>query len=211
MHDSSNSGDTTFFFVRHGQTAWNEQGRWQGWLDSPLTQLGIEQAKEVAADLRDKHFDAAYTSDSERARTTAEIICSGHGLTPVATQLLRERNYGGYEGLSSEEIEARFPGSRFQEERDTRDDWRPPQGESMIEVRQRLKTFLRVKSASHQDQTVLAVTHSGVIRALDSLISGSSFDLIWHRTPHNCCIYIVKMMNGKLQTVRDFFSERAAS
>jgi phosphoserine phosphatase len=195
---------TAFIFVRHGQTVWNAQGRWQGWLDSPLSALGIRQAKAAAEELRDTHIDAAYCSDAGRARRTAEIICEPHALIPVPVEALRERFYGGYEGLNTHEIEQQYPGTRYKAKRDTREDWRPPQGETMVEVRTRLKAFLDEAAHRHAGETVLMVTHSGVVRALDSICCGLTLDDIWHRAPGNCSIFIVRAHEGDYEVLRDF-------
>lgn len=115
--------------------------RWQGWQDSPLTDLGIAQANEAAAELRDRAIDHAFTSDAGRAIQTAAIVAASHGSTALPVYELRERNYGGYEGLTSVEIEERFPGSRFTPSCDNRETWRPPDGETLIEVRERVFAF----------------------------------------------------------------------
>lgn len=196
---------TTLIFVRHGQTVWNSQGRWQGWLDSPLTDLGIEQAHEVGAKLDGWTIDAAYCSDAGRAHNTARVALESRGMAPIPDQALRERFYGKYEGLNSKEIEEQLPGSRFSARRDTRENWRPPGGETMAEVRERLREFLDRIVPKHRGETVLCVTHSGVVRALDSIVQGLPFDEIWGRVPQNCCMYVVgARSDGAYEIMRDF-------
>lgn len=202
---------TTLIFVRHGQTIWNAQGRWQGWLDSPLSDVGIRQAQGAAEELKDTHIDAAYCSDSGRARRTAEIICKAHSIIPVPVEALRERFYGGYEGLNTQEIEQQYPRTRYKAKRDTREEWRPPQGETMVEVRLRLKSFIDEVVQRHPGETVLMVTHSGVVRALDSLCCNLSLDDIWHRAPGNCAIFIVRAHDGSFEVVRDFHDLEASA
>ena len=70
----------TLWLVRHGATAWNEGGQWQGWTDTPLGDLGREQALGLGPVLAAQPFGAAYTSDLRRARQTAELALSGSGL-----------------------------------------------------------------------------------------------------------------------------------
>jgi 2,3-bisphosphoglycerate-dependent phosphoglycerate mutase len=196
---------TTLIFVRHGQTVWNSQGRWQGWLDSPLTELGEEQARGVADQLDGVHIDAIYSSDAGRAVQTAQEIAARRGLEPVASPELRERYYGRYEGLNSKEIEQQLPGTRFAAGRDTREGWRPPDGETMAEVRERLRRFLARVVPKHRGRTVLNVTHSGVVRAMDSIVQGRPFDEIWDRVPQNCCIFVVRAhADGSYEVERDF-------
>jgi probable phosphoglycerate mutase len=209
--NGSGTSWTEFVVVRHGQTRWNAEGRWQGWLDSPLTELGIEQAQAAADALRGVEMDAAYSSDAGRAMATAQIICEPHHLMVQATEALRERFYGEYEGLNSEEIEARFPGTRYTEGRDTRDGWRPPGGETLIEVAERVSAFLRELAALHGGQRVLLVAHSGVLRVLDMLSSGQRLEEIWDRAPTNACIFTLRgNLAGELQIVRHFCETPAA-
>lgn len=198
--------ETTLIFVRHGQTVWNSQGRWQGWLDSPLSEQGVEQARRAADELRDTHIDAVYCSDAGRAMHTAKIIAASHGLKPVPDTLLRERFYGGHEGLTAREIEEKHPGSRFSAARgDTRETYRPPGGETMAEVRERLKRFLANRADEIRGKTVLIVTHSGVVRTFDSLCQQKTLDEIWDRVPQNCCLFIANANgDGRYQITRDF-------
>ena len=88
----------TFYFVRHGKTMFNAQGRMQGMCDSPLLKEGIDGAKDTASALRHVNFSACYSSSSERAWNTAEILCQPHGLKPVLTKDLREFDFGSLDG-----------------------------------------------------------------------------------------------------------------
>lgn len=199
---------TTLIFVRHGQTIWNSEGRWQGWQDSPLTPVGIEQAESVARDLQNTQINKVYCSNTGRAIETAVIIARSHGLTPEPTDALRERNYGDYEGLNSKEIEVKLPGSRFRATRDTRENWRPPGGETMAEVRERVRAFLEQIVPAYRGKTVLNVTHSGVVRAMDSICQNKPFDEIWSRVPPNCCIFMVKAFgDGRWEILQDFHKD----
>ncbi len=197
--------DTTLVFVRHGQTVWNAQQRWQGWLDSPLSETGIRQAEATAEALRSMHFDRVVCSDTGRAEQTARIIAAPHGLEPEPAEGLREKYYGKWEGLTAAEIDARHPGTRFKADRDTRATHRPPDGETMVEVRERVKRFLLDLVARSRGKSLLVVTHSGVVRAVDSLCSGMPFDDIWHRTPPNAGYCIVRVdEKNRFRMVQDF-------
>ena len=196
----------TLIVVRHGETVWNAEHRWQGWLDSPLTARGEEQARRAAEALDGMALDHVYSSDVGRALRTAEIIVAGRGLAPEPVAALRERNYGGYEGLNREEIEKRYPGTRFREGTDRRETWRPPDGETFEEVRARVRPFLAQAVARHAGQTVLMVTHSGTVRVIDGMVRGCSLDDIWHRHPPNACVYVLRAWgDGRFEVVRDMF------
>lgn len=193
--------------VRHGQTEWNAAGRWQGWLDSPLTDVGRRQARDAARLLMHHRFAAAYCSDSGRAIETAAIIAEPHSLSVMHVPELRERFYGDYEGLNSGEIDERFPGSRYLPGRDTRDDWRPPKGETLIEVKQRFREFLSRLAGRHSGSSILLVSHSGVLRVCDSLASGQPLEAIWNRQPANGAILEFDCTPSGLMTITKHFWE----
>lgn len=193
-------------FVRHGQTVWNSEGRWQGRLNSPLSPLGIQQAREAHDALRATPIDAAYSSDAGRAYDTGCIILEGRNPGLVAHPGLRERDYGVYEGFNAAEIEERFPGSRFRDSSASREEWRPPNGETMAQVRERVAAVIREVAARHPGKTVLMATHSGAIRAVDSICQKKSFDEIWDRVPPNGCIFVIRATaDGKIEVIQDCF------
>ena len=92
---------TELLLVRHGETLWNQQGRMQGQHDSPLTTVGLQQAKQLAQRLKDASFTALYSSDLGRAHQTARCIADETGHEIVADRGLRERNFGIFEGLTN--------------------------------------------------------------------------------------------------------------
>lgn len=100
---------TQVLLVRHGQSEWNAQGRWQGQADPPLTELGRHQAMHASRSLG--AVDAIFSSDLQRAATTAVIISEQHGVGPVIVDAdLRERHAGEWQGLTRAEIERDWPG-----------------------------------------------------------------------------------------------------
>lgn len=90
--------------VRHGVTAWNREGRIQGWKDIPLSDLGRTQAGRLAGALADRRFSRVITSTLSRARETAEIVARPHGLPVESHPELREYNCGRWEGHNYREI-----------------------------------------------------------------------------------------------------------
>jgi probable phosphoglycerate mutase len=153
--------------LRHGESAWNVEGRWQGWRDVALTTLGEAQAAARARSLSDERVDgvAVFTSDLRRAARTAEILARRLGLsgaTPMSG--FRERHGGEWEGHTAAEIDERWPGMRAA--------WRrgdlaaPPGGESDAELLARFDAALHEAIAGTDEHGVtLVVTHHGVLRA----------------------------------------------
>jgi probable phosphoglycerate mutase len=148
---------TRLLLVRHGQSVWNADGRWQGQADPPLSQLGEEQA--AAAATRVDGIAVVYSSDLVRARRTAEILGAGRSIEPVVDARLRERHAGRWEGRTRVEIEAEWPGYL--------DSGRRPDGYEPDEsVLARALDALGAIAAAH-DGDVLVVTHGGVVRTLE--------------------------------------------
>lgn len=154
------SEPSLLLLVRHGQSTWNAEGRWQGDADPPLSTLGVRQARHAAQRLGT--FDAVVSSTLERARVTATVLAEELGIGPVQTDPdLRERHAGEYQGLTRPEIEHRFPGYLVE-------GLRPPGWEEDDHVLERASAALgRVALAVGPGGTALVVTHGGVIRTLE--------------------------------------------
>ncbi len=201
---------TTFVVVRHGQTVWNAEKRWQGWLDSPLTALGEAQAQAAGAiAVGYGRPSGIYSSDAGRALRTAELVRDVYAPTLdvpiIPTNCLRERFYGYHEALTAAEIDARYPGTRYQKGRDNRETYRPPGGETFAEARERVGLLVEHLMRRHVGETVLLVTHSGVVRIFDSLGHGGiSLELSYDRNPPNACVFVLQMWrDGRVKVLRD--------
>lgn len=164
---------TRFCLVRHGETDWNAQRRIQGNLDLPLNANGIAQASAAARGLAAAGIDAIYSSDLARARQTAEAAARHTGLRSTFCEQLRERRYGIFEGLTYDEAKQQHPEvyARF-ESRDTA--YAVPGGESLNELAARVETALKRIAQDHPAQTVLVVTHGGVLDIAYRLSTGRS-------------------------------------
>lgn len=158
---------TRLLMVRHGESTWNAVRRWQGQADPPLTERGEAQAARAAIAAADHGpFDVVVTSTLQRAAHTAEIIAGAIGL-PVAERLsaLAERDAGEWEGLTRVEIKERFPGFLA-------DDRRPAGYESDDSVVARADIALRDLGGTYAGRNVLALSHGGVIHALERAHEG---------------------------------------
>jgi broad specificity phosphatase PhoE len=166
---------STIYIVRVGETTWEREGRQQGQLNSPLTPRGIEQARAAARTLRkllpEKQPVSVEMSPLGRAGHTAALLCAGLDLEATAmivSPLLIEHNLGAWQGLTNEEIDAKYPGARRAREEDK---WRyvVPGGESYALLHQRAEEWLQAKR--HAALTI-AVTHRMVSRVLQGAYSG---------------------------------------
>jgi broad specificity phosphatase PhoE len=148
---------TRLLLVRHGESEWNAVGRWQGWADPPLSELGERQA--AVASRAVGAVDAVVSSDLQRARRTAEIIAGEIGVGPVVVDsALRERDAGPWTGFTRAEIEVEWPGFLASGKR--------PDGfeddEALLD-----RVIPIVHTLEHAGSAVLVVTHGGVIGAVE--------------------------------------------
>jgi probable phosphoglycerate mutase len=167
---------TRLLLVRHGQSTWNADGRWQGRADPPLSELGEQQAADVVAVLHRRtdgvRVDRIWASPLQRAQRTAEIVAGGLGLEVAFDERLQEVDAGEWTGLTRAEIEAEWPGY-LDEHR------RPPGFEDREHLAARALAALADISTVAPGATVLVVTHGGVIGAVERHLGAP-----WERTPN---------------------------
>ena len=156
---------TELLFIRHGETDWNRQQRFQGQIDVPLNATGQAQAVRVAERLAADRHDALFSSDLQRARETAAPLAAGWRLTPVALAGFREQNFGVLEGLDVPTIRARHP-DLWQRWLEHRADYALPGGESLRQFHTRVMTAVRELVESHAGSRLAVVTHGGVLDML---------------------------------------------
>jgi probable phosphoglycerate mutase len=153
----------TMLLLRHGQSEWNAAGRWQGTADSPLTDLGRQQARQIGALLAAAGMPISnvWSSDLERASRTASIIGEILGLEVTTDPLLREAHAGEWEGMTAGEIARDWPGHLEQH-------LRPPGFETFESVVARALAGLRAIAAAgdESDGIALVIAHTGLMRAI---------------------------------------------
>jgi broad specificity phosphatase PhoE len=190
---------TTLLLVRHGETDWNRDHRWQGHSDTPLNDSGRRQALELAETLDPP--DRIYASDLLRARETAEILAARLGAPVVLDVRLRERGFGAWEGLTTPEIEERFAADHAR--------WRVGEGagaadaEAFEAFAERIGAFLDEVLERHAEEEVLVVAHGGTIRVIHALASGLDYVRDHRSIPavDNCVASKYAFRNGKLTPI----------
>ena len=153
---------TTIVLVRHGETDWNRENRFQGHADTQLNEAGRAQARALALELAGESFRTVYSSPLLRAHETAAILAASLDLEVEPADELMEVDVGSWSGLTRTDIEARFPDgfNRWLEYGHGWDD-----GESYDELGERVVSGLLRIAAAHPRGNVLAVTHGGPIRS----------------------------------------------
>lgn len=156
--------------LRHGQSQWNLENRFTGWIDVPLSELGEKEAREAGLKLKDYQIDTAYTSVLQRANHTLELALQMAGKMEIPTykdKALNERHYGELQGLNKEETAKKFGKEKVQQWRRSYD-IAPPGGESLKDTAARtLPYFDQVISKDlRQGKNVLVSAHGNSLRSI---------------------------------------------
>jgi broad specificity phosphatase PhoE len=189
---------TTLVLVRHGETDWNRERRYQGHADTPLNTAGRRQARELATILRSDGLSAVYTSPLRRASETATIVAAELGLEARELEALREIDVGDWQGLTVDEVRAQFP---EQVAAAWHSGW--PGGETHDELSARVLPALLDLGRRHAGTRVLGVTHAGPIRVALATAAGLSHEESRSRIGplENCAVFRFGILEGKLERV----------
>jgi alpha-ribazole phosphatase/probable phosphoglycerate mutase len=160
---------TTILIARHGQSDWNQERRWQGHADRPLTERGREQAQALAARLAHIELDTVYSSDLRRARDTAAVVAESQDLELRQLPDLREVDVGSWSGLTRAEAELRFA-EGFARWRAGYPGWKD--GETYEAMTDRVLRAVDEIAAEHEGGRILVVSHGGPIRAIHAAALG---------------------------------------
>jgi len=153
---------TELILIRHGETDWNRELRFQGHIDVPLNDMGHEQARRLGLRLAGESVQYLACSDLMRAQQTAAPAAQQLELAISTTVTLREQNFGVVEGMRAEEIQTQHPRA-WEDWLKFREDHAMPEGESPRQFHARIMDALGTVAAAHLGQTVLVVTHGGVL------------------------------------------------
>lgn len=183
---------TDLWLVRHGQTDWNVEGRYQGQSDVPLNEAGRQQARDLAARLAGQHFEAVYSSDLARARETAEIVAAALGLPVRLDRRLREICQGEWEGLQVKDISGRFV-KDVAHARENPLHSRAPGGESVGEVAARMAVAASDIAREHPGGRVLVFSHGLAVSTLFCQAHCLSLAEAYQHIPENGTPIIVQI------------------
>ncbi|HEX5028961.1 MAG TPA: histidine phosphatase family protein [Gaiellaceae bacterium] len=189
---------TVLLLARHGETDWNRERRFQGHADRPLNDVGRRQAHELAELLRGEVLATVYTSPLKRASETARIVAEQLDLVPRELEALREIDVGDWEGLTVEDVRARYP-----EQLDVAWHTGWPNGETHDELGARVLPALLELETLHPEETVLGVTHAGPIRAALAAAAGLTHEESRAQIGplENCVVFRFAIEDGRLERI----------
>ncbi len=182
---------TKIILVRHGETVWNKELKYQGHTDTLLSDEGLRQAELVADRLANEKIDAVYASDLRRACVTAETIAERHGLPVTCLPELREILFGEWEGLTYEGISGRWP-EEYNQLFTRTEEVRIPGGETFRELKDRAAGAIARLVERHSGQTVAVVSHGGTIRTIVCAALDIHLNHLWDIRLDNTCVSIIE-------------------
>jgi len=171
-------GKLRVFVIRHGETTWVRERRFAGSRDVPLTDVGRRQCAAVARALAGTGIAAIYASPLERARASAELIAEPYRLPVRIAPAFAEMAFGAWEGLTRDDIRARFP-EAWEQWRSTPHLCAPLGGETIAKVGERVAAGVAELRQAHADQTIVLVSHSIVMRVMVLNALGLGLDRLW--------------------------------
>ncbi len=192
---------TELWLIRHGETDWNVEGRWQGHADIPLNANGIAQAVTMAEKLQWIPFAAVYASDLIRARETAVILAKKIKLPVNREPRLREIDQGEWEGMLVGEIEARYA-ERFQQRSKDPFSVAPPGGETALQVLTRACAAIEDIVQSYPQEEVAVIGHGFVFALLRLHYQNLPKEKLWDLIPPNCEPYRLSVREEEVKTYR---------
>jgi len=166
------------YITRHGETEWNVEGRMQGWKNSNLTAKGIKNAESLGKSLSSVELKVIYSSSSQRAVHTAQLIRGDRKIDIITDDNLREINLGEWEGKAKNEF--------TEADKDGLDAFwnRPHQykassGEDFFQVKARVESALKSIIREHENCNILIVTHAVIVKVIMAIFKGLSIEKLW--------------------------------
>lgn len=186
--------------VRHGETTWNIEGRYQGRKDTPLSPRGLEQGRLLAEGLRNVPLDAAVSSPLRRALVTCGLCAGPRGLTVETDPRLTEISHGEWEGRLAGEIEAGYP-DEFRLWHTAPHRVRMPGGENLEDVTRRARAAFDDYAERYDGRTLLVAAHDAVNKAVVCDLLGMGRERFWQVKQDNACINVLECHGGVWRAV----------
>lgn len=189
------------YITRHGETQWNMEGRMQGWMNSDLTEKGIENAKRLGESLKDVNFGCIYSSPLGRAFDTAKHIRGNKKTEIVLEDNLKEMGFGLWEGMEHSKIEELYSEERF-------NFWNKPHlykpidGESFQELFNRVGEIFNSIIMENSYENILIVSHAVVIKAIYAIVKKIPLEDFWsHPFMYDTCLTLLETSEDGIKVV----------
>ncbi|MGQ9558206.1 MAG: alpha-ribazole phosphatase [Desulfurispora sp.] len=180
------------YLVRHGETVWNKDRRFQGHTDIALSERGMEQARALSLRLSKQKIAAVYASDLQRALQTAEVLARPHALPVQACPELRELHFGHWEGLTFHEMQEGYPAELKAWWNSPLDTAVPGSQETLRSMAGRVSGIVSQLVKRHLGNSILVVCHGGPVRALVAEALQMDLNQHWRLRQDNAALNILE-------------------
>ena len=192
---------TRIILVRHGETTWNVEGRYQGQEDTPLSERGLTQGHLLAEGLRNTPIDLCISSPLQRSYQTCKFCADLHNLSVATDERLLEINHGTWEGILAKDIAAQYPEEFHQWHTTPHLVQMPGGGETLEDVRKRVRDAFDDYVVQYPDKTILVAAHDAVNKAIICDILGLGMEHFWQIKQDNTCINVLEYQEGAWRIV----------
>lgn len=187
--------------IRHGETTWNIEGRYQGQEDTPLSERGLKQGHLLAEGLRNIPIDVCISSPLQRSYQTCKFCADLHNLPVIKDDRLTEINHGSWEGVLASDIAKRYPQEFAQWHTQPQLVQMPDGGENLEAVRKRARAAFDEYAAKYEGKTVLVAAHDAVNKAIICDLLGLDMSHFWQIKQDNTCINVLEYKEGTWRIV----------
>lgn len=181
--------------VRHALTTDNEDKKLSGHIDSCLSKYGIEQVENLTKYLENTKVDSIYTTTSSRTKDTVKEIAKKRGIMISERELLKEINFGDFEGKTFEDIKINYP-NEFNKIIELGYEYKYPNGESLIDSYKRVSIEIDNIISENDGKEVLICSHGGTIRNIISYLVTNSYEYHWNFKIDNASVTIIDIVDG---------------
>ena len=189
---------TKVYLIRHGQTLWNQDSKYQGHSDIALSETGKEQAQRLREYFVSKNIElnAIYASDLSRAHQTAEIIAGAYNMSVSVNKDFREMNFGVWEGLTFKEIQKLYT-ELAEQWLKAPENLEIPNGESFLIVKDRAERALQSIIQKHENENIVLVSHGGTLRTIFCALLDIPLTKMWQFKLDNTAVTIFDFYKDK--------------
>jgi len=191
---------TRIILIRHGETTWNIEGRYQGQEDTPLSERGLKQGQLLAEGLRNIPIDRCIASPLQRAYQTCKFCADLHKLPVTTDNRLLEIAHGSWEGVLAKDIAAQYP-QEFAQWHTAPHLVQMPGGENLEDVRRRARAAIDDYVTQYPEQTILVAAHDAVNKAIICDLLGLGMEHFWQIKQDNTCINVLEHHAGEWRIV----------
>lgn len=181
--------------VRHAITVDNQKNRLSGHIDSSVSEEGKEQIHKITNYLKNFDIDKIYTTTSSRTKDTVKKLSELKSIDIIEKESLKEISFGDFEGLTFKEVENRYP-EEFQDMIKKGNEYKYPNGESLIDSYNRVCTELDNIISNCDNQTILICSHGGTIRNIITYLISNSYKYHWNFKIDNGSVTILEIQDG---------------